>query len=340
MDEITIDLNEKLEELRKTKFYKKTYTIKEMPSKYRYREIFGPGDQLTVVPIVCTMCKKEIKYQIRKKCKEDLETYNEIINAFNKLGMDAKFVFNCKDCCSKNWDTEPFEVWLKVKSSSIYYKTYPIEFHSMQDEINDVCAQEYIIALKFLRACVGDLVDEDIASFSWFDKFKQNFRLSYSKLYQYESCSSCVNKYGFIKPIVDLALYKVLNLQVNYDRNELKDNIRFLLKEYRHKESKSYLFQRMLRFDLNNPITKQITKQKHERIIRIIEKIIDNKNLDQISVLEYFKFIRSLQIVFEYDDKYNDFDGYNISPRDLERTEKSPKLILKDIKIKDKTTKK
>ena len=96
----------------------------------------------------------------------------------------------------------------------------------------------------------------------------------------------------------------------------------------------------MLRFDPNNPITKQITKQKHERIIRIIEKIIDNKNLDQISVLEYFKFIRSLQIVFEYDDKYNDFDGYNISPRDLERTEKSPKLILKDIKMKDKITKK
>ena len=183
-------------------------------------------------------------------------------------------------------------------------------------------------------------MEEDIASFSWFDKFKQNFRLSYSRLYQYESCSSCVNKYGFIKPIVDLALYKVLKLQVNYDRNELKDNIKFLLKEYRHKESKSYLFQRMLRFDPNNPITKQITKQKHERIIRIIEKIIDNKNLDQISVLEYFKFIRSLQIVFEYDNKYDDFDGYHISPRDLERTEKSPKLILKDIKIKDKTTKK
>ena len=182
-------------------------------------------------------------------------------------------------------------------------------------------------------------MEEDIASFSWFDKFKQNFRLSYSRLYQYESCSSCVNKYGFIKPIVDLALYKVLKLQVNYDRNELKDNIKFLLKEYRHKESKSYLFQRMLRFDPNNPITKQITKQKHERIIRIIEKIIDNKNLDQISVLEYFKFIRSLQIVFEYDDKYNDFDGYNISPRDLERTENSPKLILKDIKMKDKITK-
>ena len=54
----------------------------------------------------------------------------------------------------------------------------------------------------------------------------------------------------------------------------------------------------MMSFD---PITKQITKQKHERIIRIIEKIIDNKNLEQISVLEYFKFIKSLQIVFEYD---------------------------------------
>ena len=80
-------------------------------------------------------------------------------------------------------------------------------------------------------------------------------------------------------------------------------------------------------------------KLLNKRIIRIIEKIIDNKNLDQISVLEYFKFIRSLQIVFEY-DKYNDFDGYHISPRAFEREEKSPKLILKDIKIKDKTTKK
>ena len=40
MDEITIDLNEKLDKLRKTKFNKSTYTIKEMPPKYRYREIF------------------------------------------------------------------------------------------------------------------------------------------------------------------------------------------------------------------------------------------------------------------------------------------------------------
>ena len=46
MDEITIDLNEKLEKLRKTKFNKSTYTIKKAPSKYMYRDIFGPGDGL------------------------------------------------------------------------------------------------------------------------------------------------------------------------------------------------------------------------------------------------------------------------------------------------------
>lgn len=295
MDESTFDARvrlielrnaryEKLEELRKTRYDKETYTIAKVPSMLKYGEDFGYGDLEVKVPLVCEKCKKEIIYETYQRRKDDVDGYKEIISNFNRLGMDAKFVYHCDDCRKNGWHAERFEIWLKERDDEFYHRTYPIEFNSYFDERYNLSFQEYIIALDFLRVCVGD--SEDIS--------KYNLNLSYKGVYNLGL------KSGFIKPIVDLALYKVFDFCITYDREELKDSIKFLLKEHTENECCGFIFE--------DDDTIPISKQKYEKLVSIVEEIIDNKKLDEISVYDYFNFVKSLRFIFEYDGMHS--DGY------------------------------
>lgn len=295
-----IKFYDKLEELRKTRFNKETYTITEVPGWIKYGEDFGDGSKIVKIPLICDNCKKEIFYETFKSVQNDIDMYNELVSDFNKLGVIAKFRYHCDDCCESCCDKN-FEFWLKL-DENFYYRTYPVEFNYFEEERYSVSYQEYVIALNFLKACIGDFKDFD-------GKQKNSLKLSYKALY-YPGLKS-----GFIKPIVDLSLYKVFDLIIKYDREELKDNIKFILKKYTEKECCGFLFE--------DDDTIPISKQKYDKLVSIVEDIIDNKNLDEISVLDYFEFLKSLQFLFEYDEMQdNCYNNHYISIRELENKNK------------------
>lgn len=297
MNEITIDLYEKLDELRKTRFDKKTYRISKSsysPTRCVLTKWAFEEDNQIEIPLKCEKCKKEIRYKIFESESYFFDEYKHIISDFNLLGVDAKLVCHCEDCCENGWHAKPIEIWLKDNDDKFYNKTYPIEFNSGVDERYNVRIQEYIIALNFLRACVNGVMDNDLNIFNSFNIPKKNISLSYAECYYDESIG------GFIKPIVDLALYKVLNLNITYDREELKDSIKFLLKEHTENACYGFIFE--------DDDTIPISKQKYEKLVAIVEDIIDNKKLEEISVYDYFNFVKSLQFIFEYDGMHS--DGY------------------------------
>ena len=224
---------------------------------------------------------KEEKENLRKIIEEAKS--KSIIEGFKSVGLDAELKYYCEDC---DWKREGyFIVCVKARDENEWHESVP-QLFSYRDNSTNEC--EYEMVLNFL-------------------KHKDNLtdKLNYKDIYSGGREGS-----GLIKTKVDVALQKVLGVEIYYTKKEIANNIKVAF-EISNLKSKIDLALKILKLKSSNH-DGNMWKTEYEKYLKeekgpylktqqeFYEDYIASEDY-KLRLDEYVKFMEGLHIIFDAD---------------------------------------
>lgn len=221
----------------------------------------------------CNNCGKSYEF---KAYKGSVEKINDVIKKLNNSGVEAKFITNCEEC-QVNVKLKAFEVWVKLEHENDWNISCPAMdsqrlISAMPEEVS---FKEYDYVYRFL------LENKDLS----YSNLKIDKRFDIFKIQHPFDIDS---KKGLFKTKMDVALYKVLGLKINYTELEVIKNAEYLLKNL---DIERHIPWAILYIKSLNK--KLFTLNEYIQAIKFIyyEKMEDIKEHEYYDVFEYNKFI-------------------------------------------------